>query len=45
MHLYVGLAAWGLVAFGIYSLINWIIARRQLAGMLLLSIPGHSSEY
>jgi hypothetical protein len=37
MHLYLGLVAWGVVAFVIYKAINVILAKRQLAGECLLS--------
>lgn len=32
MHLYAGLAAWGVAAFIIYKLINLVVEKRQLAG-------------
>jgi len=32
MHIYLGLAVWGVVAFAIYKGINLILVRRQLAG-------------
>jgi hypothetical protein len=32
MQIYFGLAAWGVVAFAIYKVINTILAKRQLAG-------------
>lgn len=33
MHLYFGLALWGVVAFVIYKAINYVLMRRQYAGM------------
>jgi hypothetical protein len=32
MQIYFGLAAWGVVAFAIYKVINLVLAKRQLAG-------------
>jgi hypothetical protein len=34
MQIYFGLAAWGVVAFAIYKVINLVLAKRQLAGKI-----------
>lgn len=41
MYLYLGLAVWGVVAFGIYKAINYILERRQIAGK---SYPSHIKQ-
>lgn len=51
MHLYLGLAIWGVVAFVIYKAINYVLARRQWAGKstlhtlnILNDIDSHHSQ-